>query len=352
MLRNGIYPTSILTDYALHINGERFPSPLRKPSASTDPLAMEVFELIKEWQINNRFKLTTSGSTGTPKPIYHSKEAIIQSARGTADFFSLKEGTKALCCLPLRKIAGRMMLYRSLVNHWELTVQHPEGNPLKTAKAYDFVALTPFQAHQVIKENPAALNQIKTVIIGGAKVDSALIEALQSFNCEVWETYGMTETLTHIAAKQISPSTQESFHCLPSIQVRVNKEDQLCISSPYFSEIITNDVVQLIDQCTFQLLGRKDFVINSGGLKLFPEQIESKLMGAIEDRFYITKSPHDTLGEQVTIVIESNAYPEDQLQQFKSTITGLLSKFEVPKKYVFLPHFEETTTGKIIRKAL
>jgi O-succinylbenzoic acid--CoA ligase len=341
-----------LTDYAFHINGARFPSPLRKPSALKDTLAMEVFELIEEWQISDRFKLTTSGSTGAPKPIYHSKKAIIQSARGTADFFSLKEGTKALCCLPLKKIAGRMMLYRSLVNHWELTVQHPEGNPLKTAKPYDFVALTPFQAHQVIKENPAALNQVKTVILGGAKVDSVLIEALQSFNCAVWETYGMTETLTHIAAKQISPYTQEAFHCLPSIEVRVNKEDQLCISSPYFSEIITNDVVQLIDKHTFQLLGRKDFVINSGGLKLFPEQIESKLMGVIEDRFYITKSPHETLGEQVTIVIESSPYQQHQLEKFKSAITRLLSKFEVPKKYVFLPHFEETTTGKIIRKAL
>lgn len=342
-----------MTETVLHINGRSFSIPSDRTGVVTDdPFVMEVMRLVNDWFTHDQFELFSSGSTGAPKPFLLAKAAIEKSAQGTANFFKLPQGTTALCCLPLNKIAGRMMLYRSLVNGWELTVQHAESNPLKEEQAFDFVALTPFQAHTILDENPSAFNAIKKVILGGAKVHEGLKTALQAFRCEVWETYGMTETITHIAAKQISPKPQNEFHCLPGIHIRATPSDQLCISSNYIDEIITNDIVKLTSSSTFELLGRKDFVINSGGIKLFPEQIESKLAGFLSERFYISKSAHASLGEQVILVIESSPFEEQAQVALMATLRTVLSKYELPKSIVFRPKFEETDTGKIIRQTV
>ncbi|WP_445719341.1 AMP-binding protein [Flavobacterium sp.] len=301
----------------------------------------ELGEFLLDWLDDKEtIELTTSGTTGTPKIITINKQAMVHSAVATGNFFNLQPQNKALLCLSPRYIAGKMMIVRALIIGLELDYIIPSSNldDLQKDKIYDFVAIVPLQAENSLNK----LDQFKKIIIGGAKVSDALALKLNNVNAEIYETYGMTETITHIAAKKIG---EEYFNILSHVAIDSDERNCLVISAPTISEskIITNDIVEIDNDKKFKWLGRFDNVINSGGIKLFPEQIEAKLTSKISNRFFITGLPDFLLGTKLVLVVEGKQ------QKFDDFIFKELDKFEKPKEIVFISEFVETNTKKLNR---
>ena len=316
------------------------------------PFEKEIGQFLLDWQDQNDFIIVkTSGSTGQPKAIKINKQAMVHSAIATGDFFSLEPGNTALLCLPANYIAGKMMLVRALILGLEIEVIEPKTNPIFDNEVhYDFCAMIPIQVQKAIQR----LDHINTLIVGGASVNYQLKEKLQNLKVNAYETYGMTETITHIAVKKLNNfnadndcSTVETsyFETLPNIKISQNKSQCLVIDAPNILEetIETNDVVKLHSATTFEWLGRKDNVINSGGVKLFPEQIETKLHSQIASRFFISKENNDKFGEQVILVVEDKDF------NLKPSDLKGLSKLEEPKNIYTIDKFIETSSGKVNR---
>ncbi|GAA3640627.1 AMP-binding protein [Flavivirga jejuensis] len=319
------------------------------------PYETFIGEFLLDWLDHNDFiVVNTSGSTGIPKPISIRKQAMVNSAIATGDFFNLKSGDKALHCLPSNFIAGRMMLVRAVVIGLELDLVAPVSQPnFNTKRHYDFCAMIPLQLQNSLDN----CQHIKTIIVGGASVSNSLKNRLQNLNSNVYETYGMTETVTHIAVKKINNFNKEKdrntelddasyFQTLPNISISQDERGCLIIDAPRLSKnkIVTNDFVKCLSNSEFEWLGRYDNVINSGGLKLFPEAIESKLHDKIKKRFFVASSPHKTLGEQLILVLESDS------NKLNTSVFLDLDKFEKPKKIYAVERFVETPSGKVQRK--
>lgn len=319
------------------------------------PYEVFIGEFLLDWLDHNDFiVINTSGSTGKPKPISIRKQAMVNSAIATGNFFNLGPGNKALHCLPSNFIAGRMMLVRAMILGLELDLVAPTSQPnFNTKIHYDFCAMIPLQLQNSLDH----CEHIKTIIVGGATVSNALKNKIQNLKSSVYETYGMTETVTHIAVKQINNFNKEEgchaelieasyFQTLSNVSISQDERGCLIIEAPALSndKIITNDMVECFSENEFEWLGRYDNVINSGGLKLFPEKIETKLQDKIKERFFIASSAHETLGQQLILIVESdsNALNESAFLD--------LDKFEKPKEVYAVERFAETLSGKIQRK--
>lgn len=308
-----------------------------------NPFEEDLGNLILQWFDENDFVLlTTSGTTGAPKEIELNKEHMIASAKATAAFFEVFEKTKALLCLPTRYIAGKMMFVRALILGWELDFVEPTSSPLDgITKDYDFCAMVPLQVENSLDN----LHRIEKIIVGGARISSQLHNKLEGIDTSIYETYGMTETITHIAVKKLGEVT---FTVLPHVSISADSRGCLLITAPEITDepVQTNDIVDIIDDKHFVWKGRIDNVVNSGGVKLFPEQIEERLAHYIPYRFFIIGKEDEVLGEKVVLVIESAPYT------LKDEVFESLSKYEKPKEIQFVPEFEETPTGKILRRKI
>lgn len=324
-----------------HLNGEDLSRVGYSYIKEGDIYEQAIGEFLLDWFDDKEYiEMTTSGTTGLPKLVRLEKQAMIHSALATGDFFGLEPGNKALLCLPTQFIAGKMMLVRSLILGLEIDVVSPSLDPLAlNTTQYDFVAMVPLQVQKSIE----GLENVKKLIIGGAKLDSALEEQLLPLKTEIYETYGMTETITHIAAKKLG---EKVFSVLPNVTISTDDRGCLVIAVPTISNvpIVTNDLVEIIRENQFIFLGRIDNVINSGGVKLIPEQIEAKLIGKIESRFFVTGIPDSVLGEKLILVIEG------EKQDFAPDFFDVLGKYEKPKEIVFVPKFKENENGKLLRK--
>jgi O-succinylbenzoic acid--CoA ligase len=324
-----------------HFNGTELSSIAYSYIKEGDLYEKAIGEFLLDWFDNNDFiEMTTSGSTGLPKQVRLQKQAMILSALATGDFFDLEPGNSALLCVPVKFIAGKMMLVRSLILGLEIDIVEPSLEPLaRNEVKYDFVAMVPLQVQHSIEE----LKNVKKLIVGGAKMDASLEEQLLPLKTEIYETYGMTETITHIAAKRLG---EKVFSVLPNVKIYKDDRECLVIVLPSVSEepIVTNDLVDLINDHQFIFVGRIDNIINSGGVKLIPEQIEAKLVGKINTRFFVTGVPDIALGEKLILVVEG------EKQEFAPDFFDFLDKFEKPKEIVFVPKFKETGNGKMLRK--
>lgn len=301
-----------------------------------------VGDFLLDWFDNKPYvEMQTSGSTGTPKIIKVDKQAMVNSALATGDFFGLHSGNRALQCLPVKYVAGKMMLIRSIVLGLDLDYVAPTSHPMQSLEGkYDFAAMVPMQAQNSLKE----LHNVKKLIVGGARISASLEKELMKLPTEVYETYGMTETITHIAAKRVG---EEVFTVLPNVTISYDDRNCLVIHAPKIiaeDTVVTNDLVELVNENQFKFLGRIDNVINSGGVKIMPEQIEQKLDEKLDRRFFITSKEDKELGEKVVLVVEGESFAID------NSIFDCLDKYEHPREILFVSKFKETENGKVLRK--
>ena len=322
------------------------PSPLKVMSGELStgeaPIWKDVNHFVSQWlNGNDHMELQTSGSTGKPKSISVKKEWMKNSAKLTGKTFGLKEGDSVLLCMPMKFVAGKMMVVRALELGLDLKVVEPSSNPLKNIdETIDFAAMVPLQLENSLND----LDQVKTLIVGGGRVNLKLVEKLQNVSTQVYETYGMTETLTHVAIKPLNgPDKSNIFSALDGIRFDLDSRECLVIHATALNPepIITNDLVDLINENSFRWLGRYDNVINSGGVKIIPEVVEAKLASVILNRrFFITGVADESLGEKVVLVVEGKKIDISR---------DSLDKFEEPKEIYFIPKFVETESGKVNR---
>jgi O-succinylbenzoic acid--CoA ligase len=301
-----------------------------------------VGDFLLDWFDSKSYiEMQTSGSTGIPKVIRVDKQAMVNSAIATGNFFELRSGNRALQCLPVKYVAGKMMLIRAIILGLDLDYVAPSSHPMEGLEdKYDFAAMVPMQAQNSLKE----LRNIKKLIVGGARISTSLEKELMKLPTEVYETYGMTETITHIAAKKVG---EKAFTVLPLVTISYDDRKCLVIHAPQIiadETVLTNDLVELINENQFIFLGRLDNIINSGGIKIMPEQVEQKLDGKINHRFFIASIEDAKLGEKVVLVIEGDSFDIDK------AIFDCLDKYERPKEIIFVAKFKETENGKVVRK--
>lgn len=301
-------------------------------------------DFLMDWLDSKEYiNVRTSGSTGKPKIMKVSKQAMVNSAIATGNYFKMKPGQTALLCLPTHYIAGKMMLVRAMILGLELDFVEPSTRPVfDDDKSYDFCAMIPVQLQKTV----SAISNIKTLIIGGAAISKPLEHAIQGLKTKIYATYGMTETVSHIAVKRINGKQKsEYFKVFPKVNISQDDRGCLVIEAPKVApgKLVTNDVVKLHSNTEFELIGRIDNVINSGGVKLFPEQIEAKLADKIKERFFISSEPDPSLGEKLILILEAESNTLD------SSVFSDLDKLEIPKTIYHIKKFKETATGKIQR---
>lgn len=348
------------------------PSQKTKSAMVTDYIAQTV-QFCQEWLHGKaNFTIHTSGSTGAPKPIQISRQQMEASAKATAQALDLQKGHTALVCINTNYIGGKMMLVRGLQIGMDMVIVEPSAYPLANfikfpTRNIDFCAFVPLQLLAILKseereENQQQLNEMRAIIVGGAPVSAELEYLLQSVQTPVYNTYGMTETVSHIALKRLNGKEKSPYYqVLPQTEIGTDARNCLTITAPVtnFETIITNDKVRLIDDKHFEWLGRVDNVINSGGIKIQIEKVENEIDKILTEhhlfcRFVIIGLSDAKLGEMLVLVLEDigkktkdidNAEQDRILKLLKQK----LNKYEVPRKIISLPQFPQTVSGKIDR---
>ena len=315
---------------------------------------MSVDEFLAEWRNESPYvRVKTSGSTGAPKQMLVEKKRMLASARRTNDFLGLKPGDTALLCMSLDYIAGKMMVVRALERDLQLMVVEPSGHPMITRSeecVIDFAAMVPMQVYNSLQvpEERERLKLIKHLIIGGGAIDEAMAEELKSFPNHVWSTYGMTETLSHIALRRLSgPEASEWYTPFPSVSVSLNEEGCLVIDASEVcgERLVTNDIAELA-MYAFRILGRKDNVICSGGIKIQAEEVERLLRPHLHVPYLISKRPDEKFGEMVVLLTEGD------VETAKTVCEAVLPKYQRPKVYIHVSEIPLTETKKpAIRQA-
>lgn len=312
-------------------------------------LIAQVEDFVLQWNNAEDWIYTqTSGSTGAPKKIQLEKSKMRASAIMTGKYFQFQPQQSVLLCLSPTTIGGKMLILRAMLHEMTLWVVDPQRNPLKSIDfQIDFASFVPMQVTAMLEENPEKLNLVSKILIGGAAVSSRLATQLIPFQTKAYESFGMTETMSHVALKQLNVS--DVFEALPGIEFSVENE-QLIIHAPSLGleELKTNDVIEWIDSTHFRWKGRADFVINSGGVKLHPELIEKKMESFFSERYLIVGKPDALLGEKAVLLVESEQ-PAMNESEILSKLSKVLERYEIPKKVYFVPRFEETASGKLNR---
>lgn len=315
----------------------------------------KVTSFIQEWfDQSSTVRVQTSGSTGKPKVFEIEKERMRHSANKTCDILGLEEGDTALLCLPVDYISGKMMVVRAVERKLKLMVKTPSTNPIANLpEEITFCAMSPLQVENSLNE----LHWIKKLIIGGAAVSESLktkiAEKLKNSGTQsqIFETFGMSETLSHIALKQIYPVAEEFFKTLDEVEISLDERGCLQIFAPKLNPelLITNDLAEIKSSKEFKFLGRIDNVINSGGLKIYPEQLENLVKKAVPNEVVFLGIPDEKLGQKLVLVIEGEV-SENIHQQLSNVIYP--SKNHQPKEIIFLENFPRIPNGKVNRKEL
>lgn len=321
-------------------------------------------EFCAEWLCGKKqFQLQTSGSTGEPKKIRISRKQMQISAALTIQKLGLNSGDKALVCIDTRFIGGKMMLVRAFEADMAMTIIAPSSNPLKGMPEnahFDFTALVPMQL-QVMLENSgkeqAILDGMKAIIVGGGAMSRSLEEKIQKLKAPVYSTYGMTETVSHIALKKINGAEKsEHYKAFPGVKLGQDERGCLTISGAMTNgeTIVTNDLVTLLGENQFQWEGRIDHVINSGGIKINTEKLEEEAEQAFLDhginrRFIFAGLPDELLGQKLVLIIEGSPLTTDKENVLMNDFKKTFPAYHIPKQVYYLPKFIETSTSKIQR---
>ncbi len=312
---------------------------IRNPDVSA--WEKDIYLFIKEW-LNNQETVTahTSGSTGKPKDIILKKEAMIASASKTNVFFKLHSKSTALLCLSASYIAGKMMIVRAFVGGFNLLVSEPSSRPLDSLSTkIDFVPLVPMQVHNSISDFNKLCNKNINVIIGGGALSREIKEKLKDLPENFYETYGMTETVSHVALKKID---EEFFHAMPGVSFSTDERNCLQIEAPDIIEenLCTNDIVYLENDKQFRWEGRYDNVINSGGIKIMPEKVESVISELFQIPLFVSSVEDIVLGEKLVLIGEEKHFGIIDLN--KISVNTKLTKYEIPKEIRYVEDFPYT----------
>ncbi len=317
---------------------------------------MDYKAFLQEWRSESAdVEVMTSGSTGVPKRMLVSKDRMRASARMTCRFLDLKEGDAALLCMPLDYIAGKMMVVRSETCGLKLTVVEPSNRPLQylanRCQPFDFVAMIPSQVYESLRHHDEAelLKRTRHLIIGGGAIPRELENELKTFPNSVWSTYGMTETLSHVAMRKINgEDALEWYLPMPGVDVSTNEDGCLMIDAPHLCSyrLTTNDLAELRDG-RFRVLGRRDNVICSGGVKIHIEEVEERLAPYLKSPFAITKVKDGKFGEAVVLVTE-----DGNLADVEAVCKEHLPRYWQPKHYCHIENIPLTGSGKIARKEM
>lgn len=309
---------------------------------------------VRNW-LNNQefFTLHTSGSTGKPKTIRLQRAQMQASAEATIQALNLKPATQALLCMSPEMVGGKMMLVRAMVGDWVLHIVPPSSTPIVEAKI-DFAAMVPLQVESLLKTEKGFkfLNRIDQLIIGGAPISEALNKSLLNLSTRVYQTFGMTETVSHIALKRLNGKQKsDQYELIGDNEVKLNDRACLSIKGTVTNHewVHTNDLVELSNK-GFRWLGRADWVINSGGIKIQIEALEQQLREQLKTEVVVWKSHHQELGEQVVAIVrnkEKITLAMEKEQQIKEK----LPPYHFPKKWLYIPDWKLTASGKIDRKA-
>lgn len=337
---------------------------------------MTVNDFLQEWNSPSETLLVhTSGSTGKPKPMWVEKQRMLNSAHITCDFLGLRPGDSALLCMSLDYIAGKMMVVRSIERKLRLFSVKPSGHPLSDESLakmvemdFDFVAMVPMQVYNTLQvpQERERLSRIKHLIIGGGAIDDALAEELRSLPGAVWSTYGMTETLSHIALRRLNgEEASEWYQPFDCVGVSLNGEGCLVIDAPLVCSepLVTNDIAEIKQQeassvashssdassslktssphVLFRIKGRKDNVICSGGIKIQIEEVENLLRQHLDAPFLLAKKKDEKFGEIAVLVTESG-----DLEGVEAICRQVLPKYWVPRQYLHFDQLPMTETGK------
>lgn len=291
----------------------------------------------------------TSGSTGTPKEIKLLKNDMIKSAEATCRFFNIDSHSTLLLPLSPHYIAGKMMIVRALISGADLYIEEPSSSPLK--KDYGVIDLLPIVPSQIgtLLENPF-LSQVRNLLIGGGAISPDIENRIIDRKINAFASYGMTETCSHIALRNIA-SDNGIFTTVPGIEILTDYRGCLVVNRHPFSfgPLNTNDIIELLDSRHFRWRGRYDNVINSGGIKIYPEECEKLIDDAIPYPFYIIGRPHNVWGEEAVLYVETE-HPDREF--LTSLMKSRLPRYHVPHEIIATPHFERTSSGKIKRKLL
>ena len=330
---------------------------------------MTLEDFLSEWNNDSdRVLVHTSGSTGKPKPMMVEKKRMLNSARITCDFLGMKPGDSALLCMSLDYIAGKMVVVRSIERHLHLISVSPSGHPLKDVnEEITFAAMVPMQVYNTLQvpEERERLSRIRHLIIGGGAIDAALEQELQSLPSDIaiWSTYGMTETLSHIALRRINgDEPSEWYQPFDSVHISQTEEGCLVIDAPQVcaETLVTNDIVEIepyiynkVEKLRFRIKGRKDNVICSGGIKIQIEEVETLLKPHLENPFMLAKKKDEKFGEIAVLLTE-----DEDIKKVEATVRRLLSdesekssdhkkyKYWIPKEFRYVEHLPLTETGK------
>lgn len=331
------------------------PSALEYPIPATE-FEKQVFDFCQKWKKGQAsFKFMTSGSTGSPKPIQISREAMIASAKATGEWLQLKPNDVALLCLPINYIAGSMVLVRALELNLQLLLIEPCTNPLKDLPpiSIQLASFVPNQWYTFLNEGidlPTYFSQAKGVLLGGAALNPKMITQTTHFQFPIYLTYGMTETVSHVAYQMLSPTFSYWYNILPAIDFEVGINNCARFKGAVTGQkwVQTNDIVEQIDSYNFKVLGRVDRVINSAGRKIQAEKVEQEIASLFSERsIFINGLPNEVLGQKAVLFIEGLDLVDERLVSQKSL--PALQSWEIPKQVVYLPKFETTESGKIDR---
>lgn len=310
----------------------------------------EIRAIIELWnQKSPVYQVKTSGSTGSPKSITLTREQLEASAERSNSFFNLEEDSRVLLPLSSNTIGGKMMIIRALVGNYSIEIREPSANPiaeLTPGSHYSFISLVPYQVKCILEETPENLNQFDSVLLGGMGLSTQLEQTLISVKPKVYIGFGMTETVSHIALREMGNPV---YQALEGVELEIS-EDGLVVSDFKLGieRMQTTDLAKLIDSKHFTWLGRADFVINSGGIKIHPENLEQAVDGLIETPFIIGGIPHETLGETCVLIVEK-LLPEEKFKQIQTVIQEKFGKYAAPKQQV-ISSILKTENGKIRRK--
>jgi o-succinylbenzoate---CoA ligase len=320
-----------------------------------------LFKFLSQW-INGEqsFIQSTSGSTGSPKDIIINRTQMFASARRSIDVLGLKPGMTSLLCINPDYIGGKMMVVRSLINSMPIIAIEPSSNPFLTIsdQTADFAAMVPLQVYDVVRSQKRTwLDRLKVLIIGGGAPDRETVELLQPYSCICYSTYGMTETISHIALRQLNGDLKsDCYKTLPDVRIGTDSRGCLIIYSNHLPEPVhTNDLVEIRDEQSFVWLGRWDNVINTGGVKIIPEKLEADIQiilshAGVSNRFFIASRSDPKFGMKVILLIEG-AMDSVTTAQMERILTTTLPAYERPKEIFRCESFVETGNGKINRSA-